>query len=141
MEVSLGRRSANGYEFVSVDFRCDAGFSIVGGLDANHFPVTTNIHVAGSDHLLWKGQNKIDFRPIFKMCFRQKVQSSITHISCIGAQLRAAGVVSQDAHRQGHRKAPCFAPIRQIAHAGPLCQNWLESNIHRYKLQRVFETK
>src|SRR5271170_1372110 len=68
------------HKFVALDFCGDACLAVIRCFDAHHAAMTTDIHVARGDHLLWQGDDKIDFISVFKFIFCKEVQSSVTHI-------------------------------------------------------------
>src|SRR5208283_936146 len=112
--------SPNRHKFIALDARGNARLAVVRGFYPYNLSVTTAVHVAGGNHLLRQGQNKITLVSTLKCSFGQKVQAAVAHVTSVRCQFRAVCIMCHHPNGQGHDKASRFAPVRQITHLYPL---------------------
>src|SRR5208283_1286346 len=105
---------------LAFDARGDPGLSVVCGFDTHDFAMAANMHIARGNDLLRQGQYKIDLASALKRSLRQEIQAAVADVSRMGLQFRAVCIVRHHPNGQGHDKAACFAPVRQISHYFPL---------------------
>src|SRR5208282_6321959 len=89
-----GGGGAGGNKLVAINSGGNAVVAVTGGFHANHFTVTTNVHIPRGNHLLREREDEVDLAAIFEARFAEEIEPPVADIARIGFQFGAVGVVS-----------------------------------------------
>ncbi len=88
----------NRHELVARDFRSDAYFAILGGLDTHDLTQAADIYIAGLCNLLGKCDDKFNLVANFEFSIGKEVEPAVTEIPRMRVQFASFGLPRQNPH-------------------------------------------
>jgi hypothetical protein len=115
-KTSGGGSRGGGKKFVAIDLGGNAKAPFGNRLDAYDLAAAADVDVAGLRDLLRQRNHELNFTANLERLLGKEVESLITDVSGLCAQLGTAGFAWKNPEREAHRESPSYTAFGNVAH-------------------------